>query len=128
MTSKTKLAKALRRNQPLIPGSSPKDSSQSRTLVKGYSIYDSGKKRYSPPYFFDTEADAIRGFIMAAAAPNGMMAKFPQDYSFYFVGDFDFTLGHFTLESQTIGPKYITNLVAELDKSNPPPAKKGGAV
>lgn len=127
--SNTKLARALRLNQPLIP-SAPKDSQASKTLLKGYAIYDEGKKRYSPPYFFETEADAVRGFVMAATQPGSMMSRFPADYTYYFIGDFDFAVGHFTLESQMIGPKFVTSLVAELDKAAPKPAAatpKGGA-
>lgn len=125
---KRSLKKALNKNQPIIPLSKPpRDSEASKTLLKGYSVYDSGKKRYSPPYFFETQHEAIRGFILATGKPDSVMAKFAEDYSLYFVGDFDWSLGHFTLESQTIGPKYIISLQEALS-SNQAPAQKGGAV
>lgn len=92
------------------------DSTMSKTLVKGYSIYDAAKKRYSPPYFFESDADAVRGFCMTAGDPKSLMSKFPDDYAFYFVGDFDFTQGYFTLESQALAPRFITSLREQNDK------------
>lgn len=50
-----------------------------------YAIFDRAVKRYSPPFVADNDASAIRMF-KAAAVPDSMLARFPEDYVLMKIG------------------------------------------
>lgn len=57
-----------------------------------FSIFDSKMARYSTPFFDEREASAIRNFsdwVNDGSNPGNMLFKHPEDFSLFFVGEFD---------------------------------------
>lgn len=54
-----------------------------------YSVYDNKALRFHRPYFLGTHLEAIRAFGETCADEKGMLAKYPADYSLFFIGTFD---------------------------------------
>ena len=53
-----------------------------------YSVYDVATETFMMPVYAKTEAEALRGFKEAAAAPDNQIGKHPADYSLFRIGEF----------------------------------------
>ena len=81
-------------------------------IHKVYSIYDSKAEVYTLPYFSKMEAEAIRYFSNWVNDPNHQFGKNPEDYTLFYIGEYDDNLGTFEQshqESKGVGIQYIRN-------------------
>jgi len=65
-------------------------------ILHAYAILDLKGGFYSSPFFMHTDAIAIRSFSDALADPQVEMAKHPEDYQLWRLGDFDDNAGTLT--------------------------------
>lgn len=63
--------------------------------MKIFSIYDSKVKAFTTPFFRDHAQNAIRGFSQLVSDSKTDMAKWPDDYYLYELGEFDEIQGKF---------------------------------
>lgn len=87
-----------------------------------YSVYDRKTLVYLPPYFALTDGAAIRTLSDAVADRNNMLAKHPNDYVLYFVGEFDDTNGQVLPAVPLVHVIDANTLVAALQQEIPFPA------
>ena len=66
---------------------------------KAYVVHDSAAEAFLPPFFLHTDGIAKRIFADACNDPDHQFGANPQDYTLFFVGEFDDEFG--TLEPQT---------------------------
>lgn len=67
-------------------------------IVKVYSIFDSKLATYGRPWYEMTDSAAIRAFsdaISDGSNPNNQFHKHPEDFSLYYLGDYDDQKGTF---------------------------------
>lgn len=69
-------------------------------IVKMYSVFDSKAAFFGKPFFEQREESAIRTFSDAVNEknPNNMWNKHPEDYSLFFLGQFDDQTGVITVD------------------------------
>lgn len=67
-------------------------------ILKAFSIYDSKACFFGNPFFAQKEEQAIRDFGDAVNSnePNNGFARHPEDYSLFYIGDFDNENGEFS--------------------------------
>lgn len=58
-------------------------------------VFDSKSKLYSNPAFFKTAGDAIRAFMEACKDPKTTVGKYPEDFTFFQLCEFDEEQGSF---------------------------------
>lgn len=58
-------------------------------ITKMFSIFDSKAAVYGTPFFMANSAMAIRAFTDLVNDPNSMCAKHPEDFSLFYIGEFD---------------------------------------
>lgn len=73
-------------------------------ILKVFSVFDSKLSTYDNPFYFTTEAAAIRAFSdqvndQSGQGPFAKWSRHPEDYSLFIVGQFDDQLGK--LQAQT---------------------------
>lgn len=57
-----------------------------------FSIFDTKAKLYGQPFFSKNQATAVREFSLAVNG-TGMMSEYPEDFTLYCVGNFNFDSG-----------------------------------
>ena len=63
------------------------------SLLKAFAVYDQKAEAYLRPFFTKTRGQAIRGFVDAVNDPNHEFNKHPDDYTLFYLGEFDETKG-----------------------------------
>lgn len=58
-------------------------------IMKIFSVFDTKVQAYMTPFFSATPGSAIRSFTDAAAGQDSIVAKHPEDFTLYAIGDFD---------------------------------------
>lgn len=89
-----------------------------------YSIFDSKLASFDRPFVMLTDAAAIRSFRDAVndrSNPNNQWAKHPEDFSLFFVGEFEDDLG----KLQGYTPLSLVTASAVVDLSNHVPFNEG---
>lgn len=71
-----------------------------------FTIRDSKAEGYNTPFFQPTFGLAERMFKDACQDNTTMFSKHPEDYSLYYLGEFDINSGKFDPEAQ---PKHVCN-------------------
>ena len=56
---------------------------------KLFSVYDTKSKLYSHPAFFKTHGEAMRAFMEACKNKESTLGKYPEDFVFFMLGEFD---------------------------------------
>lgn len=59
------------------------------------SVFDSAAKMYHPPQFVRHIGEAKRMFTQVANEKDKQIGMFPDDYVFFFLGEFDDSTGQF---------------------------------
>lgn len=72
-----------------------------------YSILDLKSAVFDAPFTAISDADAQRGIIIGLRSGKPLFARFPEDYSLYFVGHLDKTTGALV---STGTPRHIVNI------------------
>lgn len=57
--------------------------------IKMYAIYDSAAGAYLQPFFFHQDGLALRAISDCVADPSHNFAKHPDDYTLFYIGEFD---------------------------------------
>lgn len=65
-------------------------------MDKIFSIYDEKAQVFNTPFTCGNQAVAIRSFANICFDGTGMVAKYPEDFKLYYVGDFDAVKGTIT--------------------------------
>lgn len=90
-------------------------------ILKMYSIYDIKGQLYAPPYFANNIGSATRMFDGACRDPNTQLAKYPEDFRLFELGEFDDNTGRFTCPDQptfVIGASDITGKLLQKENNN----------
>lgn len=58
-------------------------------IVKAFSVYDEKAAAFMPPFFMTTAGQAVRAFSDAVTGKDSDLARHPEDYSLYVVGEFN---------------------------------------
>lgn len=69
-------------------------------ILKCFAVLDSKAGFFGQPFFDQNEASAIRNFsdaVKDSSNPNNLWHKHPEDFSLFYIGDYDNADGSFTL-------------------------------
>lgn len=58
-------------------------------ILKAYSVYDGAVKAFNPPFYCRAEGEARRNFIQAVTDSRSDISKHVDDYSLFWVGEFN---------------------------------------
>jgi hypothetical protein len=86
-------------------------------MKKVYSVFDIKAAVYHRPMFLDTHGLAIRSFEDACRAEGSPLAQHPEDYSLWYIGDFDEATG----VMQSAQPNYVQLSTASAALANKGP-------
>lgn len=64
-------------------------------MTKMFSVFDSKAVVFGLPIFVPTKGAAIRSFSDVANDPKSSIGKHPEDYSLFYLGEFDDSTGSF---------------------------------
>lgn len=64
--------------------------------IQIFAIKDRATNAFMQPFFAPTIGAAVRAFVDGMNDDNTPMAKHPDDYDLWHLGDFDDQVGHFT--------------------------------
>lgn len=70
--------------------------------MKMFTIRDKAAEGFNMPFFQQTIALAERTFKDASQDPNSAASRNPQDFSLWYVGDFDHTTGLVTPKTEPV--------------------------
>lgn len=87
--------------------------------TKIYTIFDSKAEAFNAPFYFQHDAQAIRGFADAVNSPESHIGMHPEDYTLFVIGTYDDE----TAEIKTESPAALGVGVIFLNKTNS--AQKG---
>jgi hypothetical protein len=76
--------------------------------MKIYSVRDSKAKAYMRPFFVQSDEVAIRAIKQAMFDPESEFYRFAEDYSVWYIGEFDDKTGEIT----PAVPEVITQVLA----------------
>ena len=61
-----------------------------------FSVYDRAAENYNTPMFMAAKGQAIRAFDDQANSEDSMINKHPEDYTLFYIGEFDDDTGLLT--------------------------------
>lgn len=64
-------------------------------IAEYFSVYDSAARMYLEPFACRTKEEAIRRFRLSVNSEGSGMARFPDDYTLFYIGGFDQESGLF---------------------------------
>lgn len=64
-------------------------------ILKIFSVFDSAVGAYASPMFLHSRAQAVRAFTDAIADPSTNICKHPQDFTLFYLGEYDDQIGRF---------------------------------
>jgi len=67
-------------------------------LQKIYAVWDSAAALYMQPFFTSNQGIALRAFTDACNSSDHPLGQHPEDYTLFYLGEFDDCLGNFTQE------------------------------
>lgn len=78
-------------------------------ILKVFSVFDSKLSTFSKPWYDLTEASAIRNFAdnVNDANPKNPWFLHPEDYSLFYISDFDDQLGKYIIPKDEIFPRSL---------------------
>lgn len=77
--------------------------------LKVFSVYDAKAFAYLPPFFIAEKGMAARAFSEAVENPQHQFGKHPEDFTLFYLGEFDDQTGYF--EGQ-VAPEVVTTALA----------------
>jgi len=79
--------------------------------MKVFTLYDSAAEAYDPPHFIRSTGEAVRLFSNAVKDPQTKVAKHPDDYTLFEIGEFDELTGQISMynahKSLGVATEYI---------------------
>jgi len=82
-------------------------------IYRVYSVFDHPVGAYLPPFFVRSDGEALRALRATFLDPNHRFSSNPEEYSLFFLGQFDDSAGHFHVEGS---PESLGNGVSILEK------------
>ena len=76
--------------------------------LQTFAVYDQCARVFQKPFFLHNKNEAIRGFADAVADDSTMLAKHPEDYVLFHVGEWED-------DSGTIVPKTPNKVITALE-------------
>lgn len=80
-------------------------------ILKVFSVFDSAVGAYMQPMFLHSRGQAIRSFNDAILDPSTNAGKHPDDFTLFYLGEFDDQTGKFsnlnTPESLGVGSEFL---------------------
>lgn len=70
--------------------------------LKVFTCYDCKVESYGNPFFMKTKGEAIRGFAEVSNDEKSQIAKYPEDFTLFELGEYDDSNGKFVLHSTPI--------------------------
>lgn len=67
-----------------------------------YCVFDEKAEAYLPPFFVQTEGQALRAFTDAVNDPQHNFGKHPHDYTMWFVGTFSDAKAEFSIADRRL--------------------------
>lgn len=83
-------------------------------IHKIYTVYDSKIEAYLPPFFMQSHAAAIRALSDTMRDDKHPFSMHPEDYTFYYLGEFDDNNCHYELEKTPVSLGVLIELVPQL--------------
>lgn len=65
-------------------------------ILQVFTIFDSKIESYMKPFYAHTKGEAIRMFSDGLKESDSMIAKHPEDYTLFHIGEYDDTSAQFT--------------------------------
>jgi len=84
-------------------------------ILKVFSMYDKGVGCFLQPFFARAPGEAVRMVQELVKSPETLMAKYPDQFAVYHVGEFHDDSGMFVLN--TSGPTFVIGLDQLVEKS-----------
>lgn len=82
-------------------------------ILKAFSIRDQKSEVYNSPFFKSTHGEAERDFRSACNDEKTMIAKYPEDFDLYYIGEYDDNKGQF---KPIDTPQHILKAIACIAK------------
>lgn len=89
--------------------------------LKAFSIRDSKAEVFNTPFFQKTHGEAERSFKSLLNDQQSMIAKYPDDYDLYYIGEYDDQAGTFSVLDT---PQHIVKAVQMLGTITDLPSKE----
>lgn len=67
-------------------------------ITKMFSVFDSKAGNFSPPFFMVNVGAALRAFVDIANDRDTAIARHPEDYSLFLIGEFDDLTGEVKMQ------------------------------
>jgi len=67
-------------------------------IHKIHAVWDSAAALYMPPFCTTNQAIAVRAFTDACNSSTHPLGQHPEDYTLFYLGEFDDSLGNFAQE------------------------------
>lgn len=67
-------------------------------LHRVFSVYDSKAGAHLQPFFSPTKGTAVRSITELVRDEKHQFGKYPSDYTLFYLGEFEDTMGKFTLQ------------------------------
>ncbi len=83
-----------------------------------FTIYDSKVDAFLPPFYMQTKPAAIRAITDTMNDPSHQFAKHPEDYTLFYLGQFDDGTATFDLEKTPISLCLLLELTSQ-DQNQP---------
>lgn len=83
--------------------------------VKVFSLYDSKAKNFGPPFYMQTRGMAVRALSDLVQDNNSMVARHPEDFVLYQVGEYDDATAEFINKN----PHELISMASDFKKTNP---------
>lgn len=64
-------------------------------IKKVFTVYDAKAELYMEPFMFSNQGEAIRGFIDVCNDPKTVFYKHPEDYTLFYIADYDNSIGNY---------------------------------
>lgn len=83
-------------------------------ILEMYSAYDKKVGAFMQPQFFRSRGEALRAFMDACLAKDGMFMAHPEDFGFAYMGTFDDSSG--ALVAPDAGPEFVMTALDAVPK------------
>lgn len=86
-------------------------------MLKAYSIFDDKGEIFNVPFFKTTDGLALRDFADLCSDSRSTVARHPEDYHLYVIGEFEETSGKMTAYDT---PTFLAHALTMIPSVQPP--------
>lgn len=84
-------------------------------ILKMFSVRDAKAEVFHPPFFKKTPGEAERDFQQLTLDEKSLVAKYPEDYDLWYLGEYDDNSGKM---SPLPSPQHVVKAIALVPPSN----------